>query len=90
MSNVFADQWQKYDGRTVIVNGLKCRIRVKVWESRGFRSREECYVDAVPISKTSKEYRIRKAELGDDWSTDVLASGAEFEVGLLTQLGEYS
>jgi hypothetical protein len=86
--DVYGKTWEGYEGKTVIVDGLKCRLRVQVYQARYPYPGKQIEVSAVPVSKTSKRYREVKAYLGDDWSTDVLSSDITVQSAILEQLGE--
>lgn len=85
-STKFYGDWAQHDGRTVTVNGLKCRLRCDVYTQRYPYSDQVISVHAVPVNRQSKAYRETRAALGDDWSTDVLDSDIELQSEILAQL----
>lgn len=78
--------WQQHDGKEVVVDGLRCRLRCEVFRQRYPYPDEVISVHAVPLSTRSKLYRAIRHQLGDDWSTDVLDSDIDLQVDVLEQL----
>jgi hypothetical protein len=75
--------WAEFDGREVTIDGHKHTLRVSAYEAI-FPIRERVItVDADPVDKNSEWYRAIRAELRDDWSTDVLDS-PEVEESILS------
>ena len=79
--------WERHDGKLVTVNGLRCKLRVRTYD--------DCPVAVITVSaeptahaKQSEVYRAVRADLGDDWSTDVLESDVTVQSAILAQLGE--
>jgi hypothetical protein len=66
--------WAEFDGREVTIDGRKHVLRVATYEAI-FPIRERVVtVYADPVDKDSEWYCAIRADLGDDWSTDVLDS----------------
>lgn len=86
-STRFYGEWIEHDGKVVVIDGLKCRLRCRVHQQHYPYPDEVISVDAEPISKTSTRYREIRRRLGDDWSTDVLNSGIDLQCDILEQLG---
>jgi len=88
--DVYAETWEKHDGRHVTVGELRCKIQVRSYVAAYPYRHRVITVHAVPtrIAKRSESYLRVKRELGDDWSTDILASDCEVECDILEQLGE--
>lgn len=84
-SAIYKDTWLKHNGQTVIIDGLKCTLKVTCWQARYPYEREVMTVDADPISKSSKYYKLTKSQLRDDWTYDVLGS-VELTCEVLAQL----
>lgn len=79
------DFWQRQHGKRVIVNGLAYVLDVSVIKAVYPRREERLSVYAKPVNRRTKVYRQIKADLGDDWDTDVLGS-FDFEMEVLTQI----
>jgi hypothetical protein len=77
--------WLDQHGKRVKVGGIAYRLNV--WTLRSLRPypHDIIRVDAEPVNKKSEYYREIKHHLGDDWTTDVLAS-PEFAVEVEKQL----
>ena len=88
LAEIYSAEWLQHDGAKVKVDGLKCRLSVRVDKAYYPYEREEITVYAEPISRTSKAYRAKTAELGfrDHWCTDVL-SNLDLQCEILRQLG---
>lgn len=80
--------WSKFDGKAVKIDGLNCKIRVSSYWGKYPCKRLIINVDAVPTPEAMKTefYRNRRAELGDDWFTDILNSEPEFQEKIFMQL----
>lgn len=78
--------WLEHDGKVVTVDGVKCKLAVSAYTAIYPYNHRVLRVFAEPVSKRSAEYRRIKSELGDDWSTDVLASDVELQSEILSQL----
>jgi hypothetical protein len=85
-STKFFGEWEKFNGRKVKIEGRAYRIRATVSTAIYPYEDEVISVHAEPINKRSKYYLKTKAELGDDWSTDVLESSIELICDIWTQL----
>ena len=79
------DFWQSQHGKRFIVNGLAYTIDVSVIMAVYPRREERLSVYARPVNRRSKVYKQVKANLGDDWDTDVLGS-FDFECEILRQI----
>ncbi len=80
--------WEKFDGRTVTVDGMECVIRVSSYLARFPREERVIHVHAVPTEAAmlTEAYLSVKRDLRDDWSTDVLDSDPEVQTEILEQL----
>lgn len=86
-STKFYGEWAKYDGRKVTINGLRYRLKCRIYRQRYPYEDEVIDVSAEPVNKASRVYRETKRLLGgDDWSTDVLASSIELQAEIERQL----
>lgn len=88
LADIYAPTWEKHDGKRVTINGLAHTIKVTTGNAVYPYKHRYIRVEAVPCSKSSKHYREVRSELGDDWSTDLLASDIDLRVDVLRQLGE--
>lgn len=68
----YYSQWEDKDGKIVIIDGYKHRLKVSVYTAKYPYIHKVITVDAVPINKTTKYYKKWKRKLGDDWSIGVL------------------
>ena len=86
--DVYAEQWEQHDGALVTVDGLRCKLRVESYEAIYPYRHRVLNVRAVPTraAKRSEVYRSVRADLGDDWSTDVLESDINVQCEILEQL----
>lgn len=80
--------WQEFHGRIVTIDGLKWKVRVNAYKAIYPYEWTVTTVNLDPTAATkcSNHYRQIKAELRDDWSTDVLSSDIEFQVEVQQQL----
>ena len=85
-STRFYGFWRDHHGKVVKIDGLSYRLRCSTYQQRYPYPEEVIDVAADPVSKSSAHYREVKARLGDDWSTDVLASDIDVQVSILRQL----
>jgi len=81
--------WAEFDGRKVEIDGHVHILRVSSYEVIFPVKQRVISVYAEPVDKTSKWYCAIRAELRDDWSTDVLQS-PEVESAIYSQLPELS
>lgn len=81
----FYSEFEQHNGKTVMIDGMKCRLEVSVSQAIYPYDHKAISVYATPISKNSKHYRESKAILKDDWSYDVLES-FDLECDILRQL----
>jgi hypothetical protein len=83
------DVWEKHDGRLVTVEGLRCKLRVSTYDAIYPYVHKVLDVSAVPTvaAKRTVAYRTVRAELRDDWSTDVLQSDVSVQSDILVQVG---
>lgn len=79
-------EWIEHDCKTVLIDGIAHVLRVRTWYAVYPYEHESISVSAEPKNKRAKWYVERKRELGDDFSTDVLASDCELQVAILEQL----
>ena len=78
--------WVQQDGKKVRLDRIDYWIKVNVYTAIYPYECTVISVYAVPINKNTKYYQKIRAELHDDWSTDVLASSSEIEFELRRQL----
>lgn len=76
--------WLAYDGTRVVVDGLAYTIKVRTFTAIYPYPEERISVYAEPCNKRSQRYLATKAQLGDDWSTDILDSDLEVFVKFMT------
>ena len=82
----FHKEWQDHHGAIVKIDGRNHTLRVRTYRARYPREEWVITVDAVPTNRRSKHYQDVRDQLGDDWSTDVLASDIELQCDILNQL----
>lgn len=89
-AKVYGDEWTKHDGRIVKIDGMNCKIRVRIVNAVYPYPHESITVEAEPTAaaKRSKKYRSIKERLGDDWLTDILESDIETQCSILEQLSK--
>ena len=82
------DVWERHNGAIVVVGGLRCRLRVESYEAIYPYVHTVFKVSAVPTgsARRTATYQRTRAELGDDWDTDVLESDYSVEAEILAQL----
>ena len=80
------DQWLEHDGKIVLLDGIKHRLRVFTWNAIYPYPHRSISVQAEPVNRDTAYYREIKADLGDHWSTDVLDSDAAVTAAILAQL----
>lgn len=73
----FYSDWLQHDGKRVVVNGIAYVLHATSFMARYPYTQEMVSVQAEPVNKQSRFYREAKAQLGDDWTTDVLDSDSE-------------
>ena len=80
--------WEEFDGRAVMVDGMPCTIRVDTYIAHFPREERVIYVHAVPTESAmlTEAYLSVKRKLRDDWSTDVLGSDPEVQTEILLQM----
>jgi len=78
--------WLQQDGKTVLLDGIAHVIRVSTYRASYPYERDVISVQAEPVNKTTQYYLAIKKVLGDDWSTDVLASGPSFQTQVMQLL----
>ena len=86
MTHTERDWWQEQDGKVVTLEGYCHILHVSVYEAIYPYRHTICRVSADPLDKASVWYQTIKAQLGDDWSTDVLSS-PDLAAAVMTQLG---
>ena len=74
------------NGATVRLHGYAHRLEVSTYKAVYPYEERRITAYATPVSKTSKWYRETGRELGDDWSTDLLASDPQVLAHVLWQL----
>ena len=79
-------QWIEADEKKVFIDDLVYQIKVTTWLASYPVRSQRISVSAVPINKYSKHYLEVKADLGDDWVTDVLDSGDDFYLDIAKQV----
>lgn len=79
------DRWLPHNGKTVQVDGQRYRLEVSTVQAVYPYRHTSLSVYARPLNRNSKVYRQIRAELGDDWSTDVRGS-FDFECAVLERL----
>lgn len=77
--------WRDQDGKKFIVDGIAYRLKVTAYDAIYPYNHRRLNVHAVPVNKRAKWYREQRAQLGDDFFTDVLAS-VDFELDILSQI----
>lgn len=78
--------WIDFDGRIVKLDGINHRIRVSRYNAIYPYPRIVTTVSAEPCDRRTRYYRDIRAELGDDWSTDILESDVSIQSEVLAQL----
>ena len=82
------DFWLSLNLKTVIVEGMECKIRSGLRRITYPYERTKLDVIADPIDKTNPKYREVKFRLGDDWHYDVFElSDVEF-AGMMKRLNQ--
>ncbi|MHC4301009.1 MAG: hypothetical protein ACYS7Y_27355 [Planctomycetota bacterium] len=83
------DMWEKHDGQVVTVGGLRCNLRVRTHRAVYPYVHTVLNVSAVPTvaARRTVAYRTIRAELRDDWDTDVLESDISVQSDILAQVG---
>ena len=71
--------WEKHNGKKVYLDGLAYTIQVNVYRTIYPYESNSITVYANPVNHNSEHYLAVKDKLGDDWSTDVLASSLEVQ-----------
>lgn len=82
----FNTQWTEYNGATVKIDGLAYKLTVRDSIQRYPYDAHLLSVYATPVNKSSKRYKAIGAQLGDDWSTDVLASDPAVVTSIMRQV----
>lgn len=80
------EEWLEYDGALVTIDRRTYRLRASSFFAIYPYKHTAITVAAIPLNKRSEHYLAVKAELGDDWDTDVLESSPEFQASILRQL----
>jgi hypothetical protein len=80
-------QWLEHHGKVVTLQGHVHFLQVTTYEAIYPYAHTVLRVHAVPLSTKTRYYREIKAQLGDDWSTDVLASDVEVTTSVMQQVG---
>lgn len=76
--------WLAHDGKHVVVDRIAYTIHAKTYTVRYPYREDVITVTAEPCNKQSTYYRTIKAQLGDDWYTDILDSEPEIFVKFMT------
>jgi hypothetical protein len=84
--NAYQSQWLEHHGKTVKLNGHVHFLKVDTYEAIYPYAHTVLRVHAVPVSTKTRYYKAIREQLGDDWSTDVLAS-EEVTVSIMQQIG---
>jgi len=80
--------WEKHNGKIVLVDGEQCRLKVRIWEAIFPYKHTVIDVIADPIDKESKWYQELKKVLKDDWHYEVLNDlNISIEEQIINQLG---
>jgi hypothetical protein len=82
----FYSNWQSHDGKIVLIDNIKHKIEVRIFEQTYPYKAQVISVHAVPLSKNSQYYKTIKLQLGDDFSTDILDSDIKVQSDVLRQL----
>lgn len=82
----FYQNWLEHNGKVVKINGILHILRVDHYEATYPYRHWTITVHAEVKDKSTKYYRDRKQEMGDDWSTDVLESDVTLQADILHQL----
>lgn len=82
------DFWAEYDGRKVTIDGIERVLRVTSYVAKYPYERLVVNVHAVPTKRgrNTSAYRAVRADLRDDWFTDVLESDFSVQEEILAQL----
>jgi hypothetical protein len=80
-------QWLEHHGKIVKLDGHTHVLKVTTYEAIYPYAHTVLHVAAVPRNTKTRYYRTIKAQLGDDWSTDVLASESEVITSVMQQVG---
>jgi hypothetical protein len=80
-------QWLEHHGKVVKLDGHVHMLKVTTHEAIYPYAHTVLRVTATPVSTKTRYYRTIKAQLGDDWSTDVLASDPEVTTSVMQQVG---
>ena len=80
-------QWLNHDGKRVYLHGYAYTLKASTHEAIYPYAHTVLVVHAEPVNKQSKYYRAVKADLGDDWSMDVLGSNPETYAEIQRQIG---
>jgi len=80
--------WLKHDGKTVKIDGILHVLKVSTYKAIFPSAHQVITVHAEVKDKSTKYYQDIRAELHDDWSTDILDSDVEIQAHVLQQLEE--
>lgn len=83
---IFAETWEQHNGKCVKISGRAYRLQVTQYTAKYPVVCEMVDVQAVPTNKRAKWYLDEKANLGDDFTVDVLDSDIELQAEILSQL----
>jgi hypothetical protein len=87
MLNTALAQWLTHDGKRVYLHGYAYTLKVSTHEAIYPYAHTALVVHAESVNKQSTYYRAVKADLGDDWSMDVLGSNPETYAEIQRQIG---
>jgi hypothetical protein len=81
------EKWLEQHGKIVKIEGHSHFLKVTTHEAIYPYAHTVLRVHAVPLSTKTRYYRTVKAQVGDDWSTDVLMSAPEVTTSVMQQVG---
>lgn len=76
-------EWLDFDGMTVRLDGIGYKVKAASFNAIYPYARQTLTVDLEMTDKQSPEYLAVKRQLGDDWSTDLMASDSDLPARVL-------
>jgi hypothetical protein len=72
--------WLDYEGKVYVDPDVgRCKIRIHLFTAVYPYRMEAISVYGDPLNKRNKHYQAVRQQLGDDWSTDILESGPDYQ-----------
>ena len=85
VATAYGSEWLEHDGTVVTIDGLKWIVRADSYRAKYPVERVIVSAFLKPTSgtKRSNYYKRIKADLRDDWGTDLISSEPEFSCEVL-------